>query len=198
MKKFLLAVIFLTVLMGCQKEKTPDLNPPKGGSVEYYYEEGEETGYGGMTPMSGPYSKPERELEEKCNHYVVHIKDENGKVIRSVFRYKLIRQWTVSEICEDGATKITSYDEDMNFLMSDLFYYNEQNKPVRHQELNKDGSVALTEITVYLEDGMTQVSKFVYNEKGQLELWYENTAPDYNEFTERDVKDAPEEYRTLK
>ncbi len=197
-KKIFVIVLLLFMLVGCQKQKTPDMKPPKGGYVEYYYDEGGEIYYGGINPLVGPFSTPQKDLEEKCNFYIVNVKDENGTVIRSIIRDNIHEQWNIVEFCEDGGKKNTCYDGEMNFLSSEISYYNEQNRVTKHVLLNEDDSVAGADITVYLEDGITYYQVFFYNEKGELESWEEYLSPSYNEFVERDVDEAPAEYIKLK
>jgi hypothetical protein len=36
------------------------MKPPKGGRVEYYYDEGGEIYYGGINPLVGPFNAPEK------------------------------------------------------------------------------------------------------------------------------------------
>lgn len=199
MKKIFIIALLLSVLVGCQNEKTPDMKPPKGGSVEYYYDEGGEISYGSyLPPRVGPYNKPDKNLEMKCNSFVVKVKDENGEVVRFIHRDKINDEWFVSEINEDGGVKKNCYDGEMKFLSADVYYYNEQNKVVKRLALNEDGSIAFTEINVYLEDGTTRFQEFMYNEKGELTWWCEYPGPEHNEFVERDVKEAPAEYVTYK
>ena len=107
-------------------------------------------------------------------------------------------QWNVVVFCEDGGKKNTIYDGEMNFLSSDINYCNEQNRVTKHVLLNEDDSIAGTQITVYLEDGITYYRVFYYNEKGELDSWEEYLPPLYNDFVERDVNEAPAEYLKLK
>ena len=197
-KKIFIIAFLLLIPVGCQKQKTPDMKPPKGGRVEYYYDEGGEIYYGGINPLVGPFNAPEKDLEEKCNFYIVDVKDENSRVIRSITRDNMHDQWNVVVFCEDGGKKNTIYDGEMNFLSSDINYCNEQNRVTKHVLLNEDDSIAGTQITVYLEDGITYYRVFYYNEKGELDSWEEYLPPSYNDFVERDVNEAPAEYMKLK
>lgn len=199
MKRVLIVLLILMIFVGCQKQKTPDMNPPKGGYVEYYYDEGGEIYYGGeLTTMLGPYNEPNKELEEKCNYFNVSVKDENGNEVRYISRDNVINQWNVGEYLENRGIKLTSYDGEMNFISADVNYWNEHNRVTKHLMLNEDNSVSATEIIVYLEDGITRYQVFMYNEEGELEWWQEYLPPLYNEFMERDVKEAPAEYITYR
>ena len=197
-KKIYVLTFLLLILVGCQKQKIPDMKPPKGGFVEYYYDEGGEIYYGGTNPLLGPFNAPQKDLEEQCNFYLVNIKDKEGIVIRNIVRDHIHDQWNITEFREDGSVKNTFLDGEMNFLSADINYFNEQNRVTKHVLLNEDDSVVGTEITVYLEDGITYHQVFYYNEKGELDSFDEYLPPSYNEFIERDVSEAPSEYLKLK
>lgn len=197
-KSLLLLLIVLFVLAGCHSKSEPFVDIPKGGKAVYYYDDGQQP-TSGITPLLGPYDKADKEAEEKCNFYQIVIFDENGQRVRFVEYSKTLKQWIVIDYDQmNNKEDERIYDQNQKFINEIIYYRNEKGKVVKHVELLEDGSVGMTEVICYLEDGVTVEHNFVYNENNTLVFWNQYFPPEYNEMVEMDVNEAPEEYKILK
>ena len=223
MKKRITILFLLLILTGCYKANVPEwieINPPKGGSVEYFYYDTMEYGMY-IDPVNyGPLNK---ELEEKCEYYMIIVREANDHFRKIINRDKTTDLWAITDYFEDlNQTLYTEYDSDKNLIISEKTYNNEEGKEIKKEYLNEEGSVINAEEYYYDENGRnirtdyldrdgemvyTEIIVYAlnggyfsysYDKNGVLTSWCDFYASTDECIIYETADDAPEEYKHLR